>query len=63
MAIGNEELMHVCFPKHSLIRTERMKQDKEIDTVSMERSKAGTKKKSRQQLLPNQNRIVINIIW
>ena len=25
MAIGNEELMHACFPKHSLIRTERMK--------------------------------------
>ena len=56
MAIGNEELMHACFPKHSSIRTARMKQDKEIDAVSMESSKAGTKKKSRQLSLPNQNK-------
>ena len=47
MAIGNVELMHECVPKHS--RMGRMKQDKETEveskkSVSMERSKVGTKK-------------------
>ena len=43
--------MHECFPKHSSMETARMKYDKETDEegkkrgVSMERSKAGTKKK------------------
>ena len=52
MAIGNGELMHECFPKHSRMGTVRMKQDKEADEkgkrwgVSMERSKAGMKKTS-----------------
>ena len=31
MAIGNVELMHECFPKHSRIETARMKLDKETD--------------------------------
>ena len=31
MAIGNEELMHECFPKHSRMDTTRMKYDKEIE--------------------------------
>ena len=51
MARGNEELMHDCFPKHSLMGTARIKYEKETDEevkkkgASMERSKAGTKKK------------------
>ena len=56
MAIGNWELMHECFPKHSRMGTVRMKQEKETDKegkkrgMSVERSKAGTKKKSRQPI-------------
>ena len=64
------ELMHECFPKHSSIGTARMTYDKETDEegnkrgVSMERSKEGTKKISPDGLsLPNQNTIIINIIW
>ena len=51
MAIGNEELMHECFPKHLCMGTTRMTSDKETveeckkSDVSMERSKAGTKEK------------------
>ena len=50
MAIGNRELMHECFPKHLCMGTARMKSDKKTDEedkkrgVSMERSKADTKK-------------------
>ena len=50
MDIGNGELMHECFPKHLRMGTARMKKDKETDEegkkrgVSMEKSKAGTKK-------------------
>ena len=29
MTIGNEELMHECFPKHLRMETARMKQDRE----------------------------------
>ena len=56
MAIGNWELMHECFPKHSRMVTVRMKQEKETDKegkkrgVSVERSKAGTKKKVPQPI-------------
>ena len=66
MAIGNEELMHEFFFKHSRMGTARMKQDKETDEygkkrgVSMERSKEGTKERSPDGLsLPDQNRILI----
>ena len=51
MAIGNGELVHECFPKHSRMGTARTKSDKETDEegtkrgASIERSKAGTKKK------------------
>ena len=51
MAIGNGELMHECFPTHSRMGTSRMKKNKETGEeskkkgVSMEKSKAGTKKK------------------
>ena len=51
MAIGNGELMQECFPKHLRMGTAQMKLDEETDEegrkrgVSMERSKAGTKKK------------------
>ena len=31
MAIGNRELIHECFPKHSRMGTARMKQEKETD--------------------------------
>ena len=49
MTIGNEELMHECFPKHLRMGTARLKYDREREDdkkrcVSMERSKAGTKK-------------------
>ena len=50
MTIGNEELMHECFPKHLRMETARMKYDKETEGgkkrgVSMEKSKAGRKRK------------------
>ena len=68
MAVGNWELMHKCFPKHSCMGTARMKQDKETDEdgkkrgVSMERSKAGKIKISPDGLsLPIKNTIIINI--
>ena len=68
MAIGNWELIHECFPKHSRMGTARMKEDNETDEdgkkrgVSMEKSKAGTKERSPNSLsLPNQNTILINI--
>ena len=49
MTIGNEELMHECFPKHLRMGTARMKYGREREEdkkrcVSMERSKAGMKK-------------------
>ena len=49
MAIGNDELMHEFFPKHSSMETAKMKQNNKTDEegnkrgVSMERSKAGMK--------------------
>ena len=52
MAIGDGELMHECFPKHSRMKTARIKKYKETDEVGkkrhvrMERSKAGTKESS-----------------
>ena len=51
MAIGNGELLHECFPKHSRMGSASILEDKETDEegkkkgVSIERSKAGTKKK------------------
>ena len=64
MAIGHGELMHECFPKHSRMATARTKYDRETDeegkkrSVSMERSKAGTKERSPDGLsLTNQNTI------
>ena len=36
MAIGNGELMHKCFPKHSLMGTARTKLDKETKRVRRE---------------------------
>ena len=44
MAIVDVELMHECFPKHSCMGTAREEGKKR--GVSMERSKAGTKKRS-----------------
>ena len=70
MAIGNGELMHESFPKHLRMGTPRMIQDKETDEggkkrgVSMEKSKAGTKKRCPDGLShPNQNTIIINKMW
>ena len=67
MAIGNVELMHECFPKHSLMG--KAKKNKETDEegkkkgVNVERRKAGKKEKSPDGLnYPNQNTIIINII-
>ena len=69
MAILNGELVHECFPKHSRMGTARTN-DKETDEdgkkrgLSMERSKAGTNKRSPDGLShPNQNTIIINKIW
>ena len=70
MAIGNWELTHECFPKHSRMLTARMKEDKNTDEdgkksgMSMERSKEGTKKRRPDGLsLRNLNTtIIINII-
>ena len=58
MDIGHGELMHESFPKHSLMGTTRMKEDEETDEegkkrgVSMEKSKAGTKKRKPDGLSP-----------
>ena len=70
MVIGHGELMHECFHKYSRTGTARTKKDKETDEdgkkrgVSMERSKAGTNKRSPEGVShPNQNTIIINKIW
>ena len=70
MAIGNEELVHECFPKHSRMGTARLKYDNGTDEddkkggVSMEKSKAGAKERSPYGLShPNHNRITTNKIW
>ena len=69
MAIGHGELMHKCLPKHSRIGTARTKYDKETDEdgkkrgVSMERSKAGTNKRSPNGLSHHNQNTIINIIW
>ena len=69
MAIGNWELMHECFPKHSHMGTARMKLDNETDEdgqkrgVSMEKSTAGTNKRIPDGLShPNQNTTIIKKI-
>ena len=58
--------MHECFPKQWRMGTARMKEDKETDEdgkkrgLSIERRKAGTKKRSPEGLTqPNQNIIII----
>ena len=38
MAIGNEELMHECFPKQSRMGTARMKYDNETDDYGKKRA-------------------------
>ena len=70
MAIGNGELMHKCFPKHSRMETARIKEDNETDEdckkrgVSMEKSIVGTKERNPDSLSrPIQNTILINIKW
>ena len=57
MAIGNVELLHECFPKHSRMGRATMKYDNETEegkksVVGMERCKAAKKKKnSRRPIL------------
>ena len=66
MAIGNAELLHECFPKHSRMGTAGMKEDNETDEERREYGKsiAGTKARSPVSLsLPNQNKILINVKW
>ena len=70
MAIGHGELMHECFPKHLRLGTARTKYDNETDEdtqkrgVSMEKSTAGTNKRSPDGLShPNRNTIIINKMW
>ena len=71
MAIGNVELMHKCFPKHSrMMRTARMKYDKETDEEGKKRGEFGKKQSGHEKKRspdglshPNQNTIIINIIW
>ena len=66
MAIGNWELMHECFPKHSGMDKARLKLDKTDEAgkkrgVSMKSSKESTKNINLEGLsLPNQNTIIIN---
>ena len=62
--------MHETFPKHSCMGTAGMKYDKDTDEkgkkrgMSMVRRKVGMKKISLDGLShPNQNIIIINIIW
>ena len=69
MAIGHGELMHECFSKHLRMGTARTKYDKETDEdtqkrgVSMEKSTAGTNKRSPDGLSRlNQNTIITNKI-
>ena len=69
MPIGNGKLVHESFTKHLRMGTARMKYVKETDEdgkkrgVSMEKSKAGAKKRSPDGLShPNQNTIIINKI-
>ena len=68
MAVGNEELMHQCFPQtltHGNSKNE-IRQQKTVRKreVSMERSKVDTKEKRSPDGLDyhNQNTIIINII-
>ena len=56
MAITNGVPMHERFPIHSRKGTEER-------GVSMERSKMGTKKCPDRLSHPNQNTIIIKIIW
>ena len=71
MASRKWGFMYECFPKHSRTGTARMKYVKDPDeegkkrgVSSMEKSKAGTKKRSLEGLsLPHKNTIIINIIW
>ena len=47
--IGNGELMHECYPKHSRMGTARMKSDTDEGKkrgVNLEKSKAGTTERS-----------------
>ena len=62
MTIGNGELMHECFPKHSRMGTARMKYDKETDKEDKKKAwvwkeaKRAQKKRSPDGLShPNQN--------
>ena len=43
MTIGNVELMHEYFPKHSRIETARMKEDKETEEEGKQKSEYGQK--------------------
>ena len=45
MAIGNGELMHECFPKHSHMGTTRMKEDKETDKEGKKGHQYGMKQR------------------
>ena len=70
MVIGNGELMHEYFPKHSHMGTARMKireryrRRRPQDILSMEKGKAGTKKRSLDSLSPpNQNTIIITMYY
>ena len=72
MAIGNWELMHECFLKHSRMGTARMIQDNETDEDGQKRGFEYGKKVQWARIkevptayisLPNQNTISINIKW
>ena len=68
MAIGNEELMHECFPKHSCLGTASMKYYNVTEEEDKKREASMEKKRVRKKLgpdglnYPNQNTIIINII-
>ena len=50
MAIGNEELMQECFPKHSRMGTARMKLDNETDEDGQKRGVSMEKTVQRAQI-------------
>ena len=65
MATGHGELMHACFPEHLRMRQTKYDNETDEDTqkrgVCMEKSTAGTNKRSPDGLThPNRNTIIIN---
>ena len=62
MAIGNGELMHECFPKHSPMETARMKEDNDTDEDFKKRGESmEIVKRARKKEVPTAYRYLIKI--